>query len=276
MQIEGDYSLFAHLETVYLGVARRGAPAIMRNVRARGRGGERQADPVLPRAPRPLARADRRRLGGAHRRRDRRAPPTRRRRGGAAAASGPSRTALIAAFDGDTVAAARAWAERFAGEMNVTVLVDFENDSVRTALEVAEALGERLWGVRLDTSELIVDRSLLDQHGRLQAARRERGARAGACATRSTRPATGTCTSWSPAASTPRRSRASSASGVPVDAYGVGSSLVQGANDFTADVVESTGRDCAKAGRRFRPNPRLEASQLGLMSRPRMADWGSG
>ena len=40
----------------------------------------------------------------------------------------------------------------------MTVLVDFENDSVRTALEVAHALGPRLWGVRLDTSESLVDR----------------------------------------------------------------------------------------------------------------------
>jgi nicotinate phosphoribosyltransferase len=46
--------------------------------------------------------------------------------------------------------------------------------------------------------------------------------------------------------------------GTPVDAYGVGSSLVQGANDFTADVVRLEGRDCAKAGRRYRPSPRLE------------------
>jgi nicotinate phosphoribosyltransferase len=46
--------------------------------------------------------------------------------------------------------------------------------------------------------------------------------------------------------------------GAPVDAYGVGSSLVQGANDFTADVVRLKGRDCAKAGRSFRANPRLE------------------
>jgi nicotinate phosphoribosyltransferase len=33
---------------------------------------------------------------------------------------------------------------------------------------------------------------------------------------------------------------------------------VQGANDFTADVVRLDGEDCAKAGRRFRTNPRLE------------------
>src|SRR5438094_9695787 len=67
--------------------------------------------------------------------------------------------ALIAAYGGDTVAAARAFAKRFAGQMNVTVLVDFQNDSVGTALAVAGALGTDLWGVRLDTSELLVDRA---------------------------------------------------------------------------------------------------------------------
>jgi nicotinate phosphoribosyltransferase len=46
--------------------------------------------------------------------------------------------------------------------------------------------------------------------------------------------------------------------GVPVDAYGVGSSLLRGHNDFTADVVEVDGRPCAKAGRETWPNPRLE------------------
>ena len=63
MLIEGDYSLFAHLETVYLGcLARRSL--VMRNVREVVEAAARQADPLLPRAPRPLARADRRRLGG--------------------------------------------------------------------------------------------------------------------------------------------------------------------------------------------------------------------
>ena len=46
--------------------------------------------------------------------------------------------------------------------------------------------------------------------------------------------------------------------GAPVDAYGVGSSLIRGQNDFTADVVLLEGRPCAKAGRRYVPNPRLE------------------
>jgi nicotinate phosphoribosyltransferase len=164
---------------------------------------------------------------------------------------------LIAAFGGDTVAAARAWADRFADEMNVTVLVDFENDSVRTALEVADALGDRLWGVRLDTSELLVDRALWHEMG-----------------------------SFKPTGVTPvlvgkvrqaldaaghhsvhivvsggfdaQKIREFEKVGAEVDAYGVGSSLVQGANDFTADVVRVEGRDCAKAGRSFKPNPRLE------------------
>jgi nicotinate phosphoribosyltransferase len=53
--------------------------------------------------------------------------------------------------------------------------------------------------------------------------------------------------------------RAFEALGSPVDSYGVGSSLLRGHNDFTADVVRVDGRDCAKEGRRHRPNPRLEA-----------------
>ena len=70
--------------------------------------------------------------------------------------------ALIAAFGGDTVEAARSFADRYAPDMNVTVLVDFDNDSIGTALAVADALGGRLWGVRLDTSERLVDRALED------------------------------------------------------------------------------------------------------------------
>ena len=75
---------------------------------------------------------------------------------------------LIAAYGGDTVLAARKFADRFADELSVTVLVDFENDSVRTALEVADALGPRLWGVRLDTSSTMVDRSLWHEMGRFR------------------------------------------------------------------------------------------------------------
>src|SRR5438128_1380164 len=73
--------------------------------------------------------------------------------------------ALIASYGGDTVLAAKKFADWAAPDMNVTVLVDFENDSVQTALAVGEALGDRLWGVRLDTSETLVDCSLWEEMG---------------------------------------------------------------------------------------------------------------
>src|SRR4030095_6030339 len=50
---------------------------------------------------------------------------------------------------------------------------------------------------------------------------------------------------------------------VPVDTAGVGSSLIRGQNDFTADVVMTDGRPSAKVGRAYRANPKLE-----LVTRP--------
>jgi nicotinate phosphoribosyltransferase len=140
--------------------------------------------------------------------------------------------------------------------MNVTVLVDFDNHSVKTALEVAEALGDRLWGVRLDTSEALVDRSILDELGSFsptgvnpRLVEKVRGALDAAGFSGVKIVASGGFTA--------ERIRAFEADGVPVDAYGVGSSLIRGENDFTADVVMVDGRPCAKVGRRHLPNPRL-------------------
>jgi nicotinate phosphoribosyltransferase len=45
---------------------------------------------------------------------------------------------------------------------------------------------------------------------------------------------------------------------VPVDAYGVGSSLIRGSNDFTGDIVVTDGEPSAKFGRRLRESARLE------------------
>ena len=61
--------------------------------------------------------------------------------------------------------AARTFADWAPDDLNVTVLVDFDNTSVETALAVARALGPRLWGVRLDTSESLVDASLWHELG---------------------------------------------------------------------------------------------------------------
>jgi nicotinate phosphoribosyltransferase len=165
--------------------------------------------------------------------------------------------ALIAACGGDTVLAARRFAEWAPSDMSVTVLVDFENDSVRTALEVAEALGERLWGVRLDTSETLVDRALWEEMGDFKPTgvnerlvRKVRDALDAAGFGRVRIVASG--------GFTVEKIRAFEEGGVPVDAYGVGSSLIRGADDFTADVVMTDGRPSGKFGRRLRENPRLE------------------
>jgi len=164
---------------------------------------------------------------------------------------------LVASYGGNTVLAATKFAEWAPPELNITVLVDFENDSVKTALEVARALGDRLWGVRLDTSSQMVDRSLWGEMGdfdprgvneRLVWKVREALDADGYERVRIV--ASGGFTA--------DRIRAFERAGVPVDAYGVGSSLIRGDNDFTADIVLTDGRPAAKAGRRFRPNARLE------------------
>jgi len=254
MTIEGDYALFAHLETVYLGtLARRSL--IMRNV----------AEVVEAAAGKPIfyfpARHDHWLVQtgdgwSAH----------------VAGAIGVSTDAqaswwggvgigtvphgLIAAYGGDTVRAASAFAERFHHEMNVTVLVDWDNDSVRTALEVARALGPKLWGVRLDTSERLIDRSLQDR----EPADDLRGVSPELVhKVRSALDAEGFDAVRIVASGGFDASRIArfEAGGVPVDAYGVGSSLIRGQNDFTADVVIVDGVPCAKAGRGYAPSDRL-------------------
>ena len=165
--------------------------------------------------------------------------------------------ALIAAYGGDTALAARKFADRFGRDMNVTVLVDFANDSVRTALEVADALGEDLWGVRLDTSDKLADESLRRLHGddaptgvapelvELVRAELDKHGYKDVHIVVS-------------GGFTADRIRDFEARGIPVDSYGVGSSLIRGSNDFTADVVLNDGKPAGKVGREYHPNPRLE------------------
>jgi nicotinate phosphoribosyltransferase len=255
MTIEGAYSLFAHLETVYLGcLARR--TLVMKNVRevvdaARGKQilyFPARHDHWLVQTGDGWAAHVAGAIGVST---DAQASWW----GGVGVGTVPH--GLIAAYGGDTVAAARAFAAHYSGEMNVTVLVDFENDSPRTALEVADALGPDLWGVRLDTSGQLVDRSLWHEMGDfpatgvnpvLVAKVRDALDRAGHERVRIV--ASGGFDA--------ERIAEFERLGAPVDAYGVGSALLRGSNDFTADVVMVDGRPCAKVGRRHRPNPRLE------------------
>jgi nicotinate phosphoribosyltransferase len=165
--------------------------------------------------------------------------------------------ALIAAYGGDTVLATRKFAEKIGPDVKLISLVDFENDCVNTSLRVAEALRERLYGVRLDTSEMLVDRSLIDQMGYFnptgvnpQLVWNVRRALDAAGFNRVRIYVSG--------GFTVDKIRDFERHGVPVDGYGVGSSLFQGRFDFTADVVLRDGKPTAKVGREYRPNPRLE------------------
>lgn len=164
---------------------------------------------------------------------------------------------LIAAYGGDTVLATSKYAEHMDPEVKLVTLVDFDNDSVRTSLEVARALGDKLYGVRLDTSEMLVDTSVIPQMGRFkpngvnpQLVRNVRQALDAEGFQQVRIVVSG--------GFTVEKIREFEAAGVPVDAYGVGSSLFQGRYDFTADIVRHEGRPCAKVGRGLRPNPKLE------------------
>jgi len=165
--------------------------------------------------------------------------------------------ALIAAFGGDTVAATRAFAATMPADMKVITLVDFDNDCVGTSLAVARALGPRLHGVRLDTSESMVDRSLAQHMGDFDPRgvnpQLVRLVRAALDAERFQHVQITVSGGFDP-----EKIARFEREQVPVDAYGVGSSLFGGRFDFTADIVMVDGTKVAKQGRWYRENPRLE------------------
>ena len=260
MTIEGDYTLFAHLETVYLGaLARRtlittntvdvlraanGKHVIFMPARhdhwkvQTGDGYAAYVAGQVVGAPIGVTTDDQASWWGGR-------------------GVGTVPHSLIASYGGNTVLAATKFADWAPEDLNVTVLVDFENDSVRTSLEVARALGDRLWGVRLDTSEMLVDRSLWEEMGEFKPTGvnerlvwKVRNALDEAGFERIKIVASG--------GSDAEKIRSFEERAVPVDSYGVGSALIRGENDYTGDIVLTDGLPSAKVGRRYRPNERLE------------------
>jgi nicotinate phosphoribosyltransferase len=255
MLIEGDYTGFAHLETCYLGVLAR-RTLISTNVRRVVEAANGKPILFFP------ARHDHHRVqtgdgyaahiaGAIGVSTDAQASWW----GGKGIGTVPH--ALIAAYGGNTVLAAAKFVEHADPDLNVVVLVDFENDSVRTSLEVARALGDRLWGVRLDTSRTLVDRALWEGMGDFDPRgvnlRLVEKARAALDAEGFERVKIVVSGGFDV-----ERIREFEEKAVPVDSYGVGSALIRGENDFTADVVLTDGRPAAKVGRRYRPNERLD------------------
>ena len=255
MTIEGDYADFAHLETVYLGcMARR--TLIMRNVRevveaARGK-------PILYFPARHdhwlvqtgdgwsahIARRDRRldrRAGllvGRPRRRHRPARADRGLRRRHRARGAQVRRPLRARHERhragrlrQRLGADRARGRRGARRRPLGRAAGHVATSSPTSRCAACTATTRRPGVAAELVELT--RSELDKAGFR------------------------TCSIVVSGGFTAERIRAFEDAGVPVDSYGVGSSLIRGANDFTADVVMNDGKPCAKVGRELaEPAPR--------------------
>jgi len=259
MTIEGDLANFSHLETVYLGVISR-QTKIATNVRrcVKAAGGK----PVMFFPSRfdhySVQKSDGYAafIGGV-------AGVSTPANGAywGAKAMGTIPHALIAAYNGDTVAATQAFDKYIDPAVNRVALVDFDNDCVGTSLAVARALGKKLWAVRLDTADTLVDVSVLPHMGIFKP--------------------TGVCRQlvinvrealdregfnhvkiMVSGGFNAERIAEFEQAGTPVDIYAVGSSLFNDNINFTADVVMVDGKPCSKVGRKYRPNPRLETVVL--------------
>lgn len=275
LRITGPYIAFAHLETDYLGVlARRSLVATnVRRVMDAANGkpvifmGARHDD---WRVQTPDGYAAR--IGGAG--------SVSSDAGGAwwgASGVGTMPHAMIAAFGGDAVAATLAFTRYcHAREPEVTIvsLVDYHNDVLKDAIAVARAMHETfgpgsLAGVRVDTSESLVDKSLTGAaaaRGRagLTGVNPELVRRLRARLDENGFPEVGIIVSGG---FTPAKIRRFEKERVPVAGYGIGSSLLghnDGADDgllndfdYTADVVTVDGRRESKSGRGLSPNQRL-------------------
>ena len=151
---------------------------------------------------------------------------------------------------GDTVRAAEAFDRDLASDVPRIVLIDTFKDEAEEALRVAHALGDRLYGVRLDTpsergrvtADLVHEvRARLDlegfEHVRIVVS----------------------------GGLSPERIAYFKEAEAPVDSYAVGS-YISGATpiDFTGDIKEIDGRPIAKRGRipGRTPSPRLQPIDL--------------
>lgn len=163
--------------------------------------------------------------------------------------SGTIPHALILIY-GDTVEATKAFDRHIPTDVNRIALVDTFKDEAEESLRVADALGDKLWGVRLDTPaergrvtpDLVKEvRARLDQAGYQQVKIVVSGG------------------------VDEDRIRLFAEEGAPVDAFGVGSAVSSAPPiDFTADIKAIEGKPVAKRGRipGITSNPRLQKIDL--------------
>ena len=166
--------------------------------------------------------------------------------------------ALIQICDGDVCKASDIYLKSFPNE-KVTALIDYHNNVVRDSLMLARHLGEKLNGVRIDTSKALVDHyfddkdtSGFDPHGvckELVFALRKALDDEGFNNVRIT-----VSSSFSA-----EKIEEWVKEKVPVSMYGVGTYFVNNTTcGFTGDLVMRDGKPQAKEGRANYPNPRLK------------------
>lgn len=168
---------------------------------------------------------------------------------------------MIAAYGGDTLKATIAFEQYIDPKVNRVALVDFNNDCVNTALEVARKLGDKLYAVRMDTADNLVDASVIPQMGTFRPN--------GVCAqlvfnVRKALDDAGfkRVKIMVSGGFNVERIRQFEAQNVPVDFYAVGASFFNENINFTADITLVNGKECTKMGRKYSPNPRLELVTL--------------
>lgn len=129
-------------------------------------------------------------------------------------------------------------------------MVDFNNNCVQGALESAKKLGQKLWGVRLDTAEGISDVSTPNHKGinpllvnKVRQALDNNGFKRVKIIVSG--------------GFNPEKIKHFETTKTPVDIYAVGSNILSGQIDFTADAVRLNGKSLAKTGRKYFPNSRL-------------------
>ncbi|KHM52188.1 nicotinate phosphoribosyltransferase [Anaerovibrio lipolyticus DSM 3074] len=255
MTIEGDLADFSHLETVYLGIIARQTKVATNCAKAVEAA---NGKPVLFFPSRfdhyAVQKGDgyAAKIGGM----TNVSTPANAISWGIEAA-GTIPHALIAACEGDTLKATEMFDKYIDPKIGRVALVDFNNDCVGTSLKVARALGDKLYGVRLDTSDKMVDKSLIGQMGHFkptgvneQLVRNVREALDAEGFNHVKIMVSG--------GFNPERIRLFETNNVPVDVYAVGSNIFATNADFTADIVLVNGKPCAKAGRAYSDNPRLE------------------
>ncbi len=170
--------------------------------------------------------------------------------------------ALIEMCHGDVVKACRLYHECYP-EAPVVALIDYHNNVVRDSVKAYKELGSILHGVRVDTSKALIDHyfddkdtSGFDPHGvckELIFALRKALDEVGGKDVRIT----------VSSGFTAKKIEEWTRLGVPVDTYGVGTSLIRNNTlGYTGDLVAIDGVPEAKEGRHEVDNPRLERVKL--------------